>query len=435
MKPELGKRLLAPLWLLRGAVTGLCTGGAIALFLFMIGFVTRLRIQNPWLFLLLPGIAALTAWTYGKIGKALDKGTTLTIDAINDMIVSAVNPSLELVEKEAKNRHRVPFRLAPVVFISTIGAHLAGASAGKEGAGVQIGSAIAGGISRFERYLVGLFTKKRHAMPSTFYTDNDTGLYLICGAGAAFGSLFNAPIAGTLFGMQVASPRINRLEALAPCLTASFVACWISIILGSDYHSFIPVIDVALSFGSVIKVLIVSVGFGLFSQLFCHTTALTKKLVGKIKTWEVKAAVAATVLLVLTVIEYLIFHDTPFNGLGLDLVDKAYAESLRWWFPFGKLLFTALTLAASLRGGEVVPLIVCGATLGSAVAPLVALPPSMMAMCGAMATLAGATKLPVVCFMLGLEFFGSMNPALLFLSCSVGYLTSGAKGIYEKQLR
>ena len=59
----------------------------------------------------------------------------------------------------------------------------------------------------------------------------------------------------------------------------------------------------------------------------------------------------------------------------------------------------------------------------------------MMAMCGAMATLAGATKLPVVCFMLGLEFFGSMNPALLFLSCSVGYLTSGAKGIYEKQLR
>jgi H+/Cl- antiporter ClcA len=87
-----------------------------------------------------------------------------------------------------------------------------------------------------------------------------------------------------------------------------------------------------------------------------------------------------------------------------------------------------------LKGGEVVPLLVCGGTLGAVLAGMVGLPPSVLASYGAVATLSGATKLPVVCFALGMEFFGATNTALLFLACSIGYLTSGSLGIYEKQL-
>jgi len=277
-------------------------------------------------------------------------------------------------------------------------------------------------------------TRKQDALPRGLYTDRDRGLWIICGAGAAFGALFNAPIAGTLFGMQVASPRINRLEALAPCLTASFIASWVGNAIGVPYHTFPRVETLLLNPANVLKVVFAAACFGLMSQVFCFTSIWMKRMFGRIKHAEIRVAIAATMVAALTLLEFALLGDGRFNGLGFSLIDAAYAGQSEWWVPLVKLLFTALTLAASLKGGEVVPLLVCGGTLGAVLAGMVGLPPSVLASYGAVATLSGATKLPVVCFALGMEFFGATNPALLFLACSIGYLTSGSLGIYEKQL-
>ncbi|MDX9809175.1 MAG: chloride channel protein [Sphaerochaetaceae bacterium] len=424
----------ASLWLVRGSIVGICIGLVISLFVTSIELASHVRSENWWLYLLLPAVAAFTVFVYKKIGKSLDLGTTLAIDAINSMIITALNPSSETDPQIAQLQHRVPLRLAPVVFGASVLSHVVGASAGKEGAGVQIGTSIAGGLSRLERHLVALATKNKTVLKRGLYNDRDLGMWLICGSGAAFGALFNAPVAGTLFGTQVASPRINRLEAMAPCLTASYIACWIANLLKTGYHRF-PLVDtVALDVSTVAKVLIAAMCFGLLSRLFCIASKACKKIVSKFSSPIVGAASAAAVLAILTLVEWKLLGTTAFNGLGYQLIDTAYLGSVAWWIPLIKLSFTAITLAAALKGGEVVPLLVCGATLGSAMSGLLGLPPSLLASYGAVATLAGATKLPVVCFMLGIEFFGATNPALLFLACTVGYLTSGNLGIYQKQL-
>ena len=72
----------------------------------------------------------------------------------------------------------------------------------------------------------------------------------------------------------------------------------------------------------------------------------------------------------------LLLGTTDYNGAGMDIVTAAVEQGIvtvPWAFLL-KLLFTAITLAAGFKGGEVVPSFFVGATFGCAVAPLLGLP-------------------------------------------------------------
>lgn len=88
-------------------------------------------------------------------------------------------------------------------------------------------------------------------------------------------------------------------------------------------------------------------------------------------------------------------------------------------------------LAASLSGGEVVPLLVIGSGLGATFASFTGLEVSGLAALGALAMLSGGTNLPLVCFALGLELFGY---SLLFLATGISFVVSGKHGIYRTQI-
>ena len=420
-------------WLVRGILVGLVIGPVMYLLASMIHCVGEFRESHPVLLSLIPIGAVTTAWLFQKTGAYLRQGTNLAIEKINERILSSLRVSNIPFSNHIQTSKGVALtpKVIPLMFVNTAITHLTGASGGKEGAGVQIGTAVASVLNWLEQKL-----RERIGRPAEKSDRMDiTGIWLITGAGAAFGALFNAPMAGTWFGLRFASPRITRTEAFLPCMAGSFTASLVSEALGNRPISLEgPMESVAFGLGPLLLVCLSGVLFGLLSLLFCTVVQIFKHFVAKLsKNDLLRALYSSLMLLGCTGIFYLITGSFAYNGLSPSLFTAAAQGQTTWIDPIAKLLLTALSITAGFSGGEIIPLMMIGATAGSLLAPVFGLPVSMMAVFGAVGTLSGGTKLPLVCFLLSLELFGFENPTLLFAVCIFGCICSGRTGIYESQ--
>ena len=82
-------------------------------------------------------------------------------------------------------------------------------------------------------------------------------------------------------------------------------------------------------------------------------------------------------------------------GLGLPTIFEAFNTPLNPYDFILKLLFTAVTLGAGYKGGEVTPLFFIGATLGNALSGFIPLPMYLLAAIGFVSVFAGSTKTPL----------------------------------------
>ena len=98
-----------------------------------------------------------------------------------------------------------------------------------------------------------------------------------------------------------------------------------------------------------------------------------------------------------------------------------------------KMLFTALTLGAGFKGGEIVPIFFTGATFGCVAAPLLGLPPQLGAALGMVALFCGCTNSPLASTCLAIEVFGGQCIALFALACAVSYMLSSYFSLYREQ--
>ena len=98
-----------------------------------------------------------------------------------------------------------------------------------------------------------------------------------------------------------------------------------------------------------------------------------------------------------------------------------------------KMIFTAVTIGAGYKGGEIVPTMFIGSTLGCTVAPLVGLDPCFGAAVGLAALFCSVVNCPVAAIFLSLELFGSGGVILFAAACGVSYMLSGYYGLYSSQ--
>ena len=119
---SLGRVLILVKWIVFAGVTGVALGVVGAYFARSISFVTELRANHPWILYLLPFLGLLIVFIYQF--EKQGGGTNLVLESV----------------REGK---RIPFRMAPMIFISTVLTHLGGGSAGREGAALQLGGSIA----------------------------------------------------------------------------------------------------------------------------------------------------------------------------------------------------------------------------------------------------------------------------------------------------
>ena len=124
---------------------------------------------------------------------------------------------------------------------------------------------------------------------------------------------------------------------------------------------------------------------------------------------------------------------TRYIGLGIPTILEAFGGRQPPWEWAWKLVFTAVTLGAGFKGGEVTPLFFIGATLGNALSYVVPLGPSLLAGMGFVAVFAGAANTPIASTLMAVELFGAEVGAYAGIACVFAYLVSGEAGIYSSQ--
>ena len=98
-----------------------------------------------------------------------------------------------------------------------------------------------------------------------------------------------------------------------------------------------------------------------------------------------------------------------------------------------KILFTAVTLAAGYKGGEVVPSFFIGATFGCVAAPLFGLPAGFGAALGMVAVFCGATNCLFSSLALSVEVFGAEGLLYFAVVCGICHALTGYTGLYSHQ--
>lgn len=138
---------------------------------------------------------------------------------------------------------------------------------------------------------------------------------------------------------------------------------------------------------------------------------------------------------------FLLVGTSDYLGLGVSspdpqavtIVSFFRSPDIHYWSWFWKIVFTAVTLSAGFKGGEVTPLFFVGAALGNALAGALGAPPDLFAALGFVALFAGATNTPLACTLMGVELFGATHIVYLATACFLAYLFSGHSGIYLSQ--
>lgn len=382
-------------WIFIGTFVGVITGSIAGLFLKSLELATNLRLQYPWMLFFLPLGGAFVNFLYKKYGKDSSKGNNLILENINE------------------ESHIVPLRMAPLVFLGTVITHLFGGSAGREGTGVQIGSCVAEGVGR-------LFKLNRV----------DKKIILISGVSSGFASVFGTPLAGTIFGLEVATLGVVEYEALMPCFAASIIGNLVTSALGI-HHVHYKILEVPqLSYIITIKIIFVAILFGLTSRLFSQLTCKMKEI---FSLWFKNAIIKSTIGGFIIIALVYILDTRDFLGLSLPLISDSFTNNVHPFAFLEKIIFTSLTLGTGFQGGEVTPLFVIGSTLGNTLANLIHMEPSFLAALGLIGVFTGATNTPISSFILSIEIFGSQGILYMFMTCVISYMFSGHTGIYTSQ--
>ena len=144
----------------------------------------------------------------------------------------------------------------------------------------------------------------------------------------------------------------------------------------------------------------------------------------------IRIVVGGMVITVMT----LLVGDHRFNGAGMEMALNAVGGSADWYSFLLKMLFTAVTLAAGFKGGEIVPTFCIGATFGCVLGGLLGLDTGMAAAMGLIGLFCSATNSPLASIMLSVEMFGGTNIHLFAFISVICFVLSGKYGLYSSQI-
>jgi len=382
-------------WLLLGTIVGVIVGVVGSLFAHVLAIVNGFRAQHPTVVLALPAGGLVIVFLYRFFKNTGDRGT--------NTVISSVHSSPE-----------IPLRMAPLIFVSTAITHLCGGSAGREGAAIQLG----GSISNYLGKVMKL-------------TPNDRRVVIMCGMSAGFSALFGTPMAAAVFSLEVISIGIMHYAALVPCVTASMVGHFVAKLFQVPPEVF-PVMDVpAMGPVGLLKIVVFAAAAGAVSILFCLILHKAEHLYKKLlKNPYVRIFVAGILVILLS----LALQTGDYLGSGMGIIEHIFheGEASPWAFLL-KMVFTAVTLGAGFKGGEIVPSFTIGAAFGCLTAALLGLPVPLVAACGMVGVFCGVTNCPITSLLIAFEMFGFAGMPYYLVTVAVSYMISGNYGLYHDQ--
>lgn len=384
-------------WFILALLTGIFVGGVSVAFYKLDHLANGIRANYPYILLGIPFAGLFIIFIYHFAGFKKDKGTNLVITTI-----------------QAKTE--LPVRMAILIFISTITTHLFGGSVGREGAALQLGSSLGAGFSRMK--ILNLSAEDRRVI-------------IMCGMSAAFSAIFGTPIAAVIFPIEVISIGIIQYSALFPCFTASLTASFMARYFGVGKETLVLIDDIGVNLTTVAWVALLAVICGLVSILFCLMLKYSHRFFKKLHPNRYVQVFVGGVLFVGI---NLLLGTTDYLGAGMNVIERAVESGAVWYAFLIKMVLTALCIGAGYKGGEIVPSLFIGATIGSSFAALVGLPISLGAACGMAALFVGVTNCPISTMLIISELFGFREASVYFLlAITISFVASGYFGLYSEQ--
>ena len=217
------------------------------------------------------------------------------------------------------------------------------------------------------------------------FNEKDKKIMLMSGISAAFSALFGTPMAAAFLAMEIASIGIMYYAALVPCIWASLTAYMLAKAFHAPFENLAISSDVTLNLGGSARV----------------------------------------ILLLLRTDDYL--------GPGMNIIERAlHGETAAFAFLL-KILFTALTIGAGFKGGEIVPSFFTGATFGCLFAILTGANAPLCAAIGMVSVFCGVTNCPITALLISFELFGFDHAYYYLIAIAVSYMLSGYYSLYHAQ--
>ena len=368
--------------------------------------------------------------TYGAKGNLLEVVTAtpwywkVWVPALGGMVVG---PLVYFLAREAKG-HGVPEVMEAValrkgvirkrvVLVKSLASAVSigtGGSVGREGPIVQIGSAIGSTIGQ----LLNVSAERIRTLVG-------------CGAAAGIAATFNAPIAGSMFALEIILGDFG-LATFSPIVISSVVATAVSRhFLGNTPAFIVPPYRLVSAWELPLYVLL-----GLFCALvavaFTTTLYKTEDVFDGFKFPEYLKAVVGG--LILGLIALLFPH---ILGVGYPAIDLALAGRLSWWFMLllvaFKILATSITIGSGGSGGIFAPSLFLGAMAGGffgngvhALFPDITASAGAYSIVGMAAVVGGTTHGPLSAILILFEMTGNYRIILpLMIACIISSVAAG----------
>lgn len=375
--------------LLVGSFSGILS----SLFLHSLSAVTELRQSYSYLIWGLPVFGFLFGLWIKRIPHHINQGVPYFLSSLDD--------------------HQSPISIwmAPFIFVSSLGTHLFGGSAGREGVGVIMGASIA-------RLTPTLGLSSIELRPHLIYA----------GIAAGFSSIFGTPLTAIIFAFELHQFKdMKKPELMTTTILASFGGWLITHVLGPHHQAF--EVNFVLGNDTLYYVLIASISAGLAAHLFYwglkYYTQIISKLFPQIEWKLFFGGFLISGIVFLT-------NSYQYVGIGTDVIAKSFETQMMPFDFFMKCLLTIMTISIGFKGGEVTPLFFMGATFSNSIASLLNLKNFSLSSSLGMVSLFGAvTGTPLASGIMAAELFGWKVGVLSIVCCYLARLIMGKHSIYR----
>lgn len=384
-------------------IVGVGSGLSAVLFIRLLGLVTRfLLLVEEWaggsLIFMQLGVLLVMALAGFVVGQIIVRWSVETKGGGIPEVMEAI----------ALHGGRIRLRVAPAKLVASVITIGAGGSAGREGPIVQIGAALGSAVGQF------------------FHLSTDRIRMLVaCGAAAGIAAAFNAPIAGSIFALEVILERFSVRNFGAVVVSAVASAIIGRVFLGDQPAFVVPSYRVNHLSEFLIYILLGLLS-GIVAVIFIRFFYWVSKI---FEQWAIPLPIKTSTGMVLTGLLGLLLFDRQVLGSGLGVIgeivtgDSSFAVWLFLLLMVQKLVATSLTLGSGNSGGVFSPALFIGAMLGGAIGtlansiwPEVALNPGAYAIVGMAAVFSGAARSPVTAVIIVFEMsndYGLILPLMV----------------------
>lgn len=289
-----------------------------------------------------------------------------------------------------------------------------GGSVGREGPIVQIGSAIGSSMGQVLRV-----------------SEDRIRTLVGCGAAAGIAATFNAPVAGSMFALEIILGDFG-LATFSPIVISSVVATAVSRhFLGNSPAFLVPAYQLVSAWELPLYVIM---GFfcALISVTFTTVLYRAEDFFDHLKFPEYLKAFLGGLILGFMGLQF-----PHVLGVGYAAIDMALMQQLAWWLLLllvgFKILATSITIGSGGSGGIFAPSLFMGAMAGGFFGsvvhhffPGVTASPGAYSIVGMGAVVSGTTHGPLTAILILFEMTGDYKIILpLMIACIISSLASG----------